>query len=159
MPGILHKMIKLRRKLNGLQRDAGWRFGIGQAYYENAKGARILVYHGICLEDARRFNTLFVELKMFETQLKLYKKHFNIISLDDFYHQRFNNDRFNICFTFDDGIANNYKYVLPLLEQYGAPAAYFITGIRDARYDILWHDVLCAAYKYGPGKIIFRKEE
>src|SRR5258706_10165233 len=96
---------------------------------------------------------------MFEAQLRVYKKYFDIISLDDFYHQRFHNDRFNICLTFDDGFANNYKYVLPLLEQYGAPAAFFITGIRDAGYDILWNDVLCAAYKYGPGKIIFRKEE
>jgi len=137
----------------------GCRLGIGQSYYEQAKGARILVYHGICLQDPHRFNTLFASLKMFETQLRLYKKYFHIISLDDFYHQRFHDDRFNVCLTFDDGFANNYRYVLPLLEQYQAPATFFITGIRDAGYDILWNDVLCAAYIYGPEKIIFRNEE
>jgi peptidoglycan/xylan/chitin deacetylase (PgdA/CDA1 family) len=91
--------------------------------------------------------------------LQFYKKYFNIVSLDDYYDQQFSKDKFTICLTFDDGFANNYKYVLPLLEQYEVPATFFITGIREAGYDILWNDVLAIAYQYGPSKIKSGKEE
>ena len=150
---------QIRSKLKGLPRDTGWLLGLNQSFFRKARGARILVYHGICLNDHLRFNTLFIKLKTFESQLQLYKKYFNLVSLDDFYQQKFNNDKFNICLTFDDGFANNYKYVLPLLEQYQAPAAFFITGIRNAGYDILWNDILSLASRYGPSKIIFKNDE
>jgi peptidoglycan/xylan/chitin deacetylase (PgdA/CDA1 family) len=152
-------LVKFRSRLRGLPRDTGWHLGLTQSFFRNARGARILVYHGICRGEHLRFNTLFVKLKTFESQLRLYKKYFNIVSLDDFYQQRLSDKRFNICLTFDDGFANNYKYVLPLLEQYQVPATFFITGIRDAGYDILWNDVLCMAYKYGPANLTFRNEE
>lgn len=159
MPGALNKLVKLRHKLNGLRRDTSWHFGLSESYIKNARGARILLYHGICTEDHLRYNTLFVKMKTFEAQLRLYKNYFTIVSLDDFYQQRFSNERFTICLTFDDGFANNYKYVLPLLEQYQVPAAFFITGIRDAGYDILWNDALWIAYKYGPSTFTFRNEK
>src|SRR5688572_30120525 len=159
MPGALNKLVAIRHKLNRLRRDTGWHLGLSESRLKNAKGARILVYHGICPDDHLRFNTLFIKLKTFETQLRLYKKYFNIVSLDDFYHQRFNNEKFTICLTFDDGFANNYKYVLPLIEQYQVPATFFITGIREAGYDILWNDTLSIAYKYGPSTFTFRNEK
>src|SRR5262249_53668888 len=73
-------------------------------------------------------------------------------------NKRFSNDRFNICITFDDGYANNYNYVLPLLQQYEMPAAFFITAIRQAGYDILWNDFLAIASRYGPEKLTYRDE-
>lgn len=152
-------LVKLQNRFKRLTRDTGWHLGLNHSFYKKARGARILVYHGICQHDPLSFNTLFVTLKAFESQLRLYKKYFNIVSLDDFCQQRFSSDRFTVCLTFDDGFANNYKYVLPLLEQYEVPATFFITGIRQAGYDILWNDVLCIAYKYGPLKLLFRNEE
>ncbi len=132
--------------------------GLDRSCIKNARGGRILVYHGICRHDHLRFNTLFLTRQTFERQLKLYKKYFCIVSLDDFYHQRFSKDKFTICLTFDDGFANNYQYVLPLLEQYQVPATFFVTAIRDAGYDILWNDFLCIAGKYGPEHFTFKKE-
>lgn len=159
MPDVHNRIARLHGMLNRLRRDTAWHFGLNQFFFKNARGARILIYHGICQDDHLRFNTLFIKLKTFEAQLNLYKKHFTIISLEDYYLQRFNKERFNICLTFDDGFANNYKYVLPLLEQYQVPATFFITAIRDAGDDILWNDALSIAYKYGPTKFIFSKEE
>jgi peptidoglycan/xylan/chitin deacetylase (PgdA/CDA1 family) len=126
--------------------------GMNDSFFRQARGHRILVYHGICLADPTRFNSLFITQKTFEEHLRLFKKYFNVISLDDFYNGRFSNDRFNISITFDDGFANNYKYALPLLEKYQLPASFFVTAIREAGYDILWNDSLALAQKYGPGE-------
>jgi len=151
-------LLKLRSRITGLPRDINWRLGTRLNFLQNARGARILVYHGICQNNPFKFNTLFITQKSFEEQLKLYKKYCNVISLDDYYEQRFANDKFNICLTFDDGFANNYKYVLPLLEKYQVPATFFITSIRSAGYDILWNDLLNIANKYGPSKFILKNE-
>src|SRR5687767_139869 len=151
--------IRLRGKLKGLPRDFYWGLGLNRSFLRNAKGARILVYHGICKSDHLRFNTLFTRLKTFESQLQLYKKYFNLVSLEDFYHEKFDADKFNLCLTFDDGFANNYRYVLPLLEKNKVPAAFFITAIRHAGYDVLWNDILSVSYHYGPSKIFFNNEE
>ena len=157
--GIVQKIqSKLYRETKYLVRDIGYKAGFYEGFYNSARGSRILIYHGICVKDHTKFNTIFLKLKTFEQHLKFYKKYFNIISLDDFYHQKFSNDRFNICLTFDDGFANNYKYVLPLLEQYKVPATFFITAIRAAGYDILWNDFLTIISKYGPENIIYKKE-
>jgi peptidoglycan/xylan/chitin deacetylase (PgdA/CDA1 family) len=117
-----------------------------------------MIYHGICLEDHTRFNPIFLKLKTFEKHLQFYKKYFNVISLDDFYQERFSKDKYNICITFDDGFANNHKYVLSLLRKYQLPATFFVTAIRAAGYDILWNDFLGIVSKYGPRKITYNGE-
>jgi len=127
--------------------------------FQYAQGARIIIYHGICKTNHTRFNSIFLALKTFEAHLQFYKKYFHIISLDDYYAQRFSKERFNICITFDDGFANNYKYVLPLMNKYQAPVTFFITAIRDAGYDILWNDFFAIAQKNGPSKFQFNNEE
>ena len=158
MPALFSKYYHLRSRLKGLPRDIAWQLGLNRQLVKKARGCRILLYHGVCIRQPLQFNTLFLKLRSLEAQLRFYKKYFHIVSLDDYYYQRFSKERFNICFTFDDGFTNNYKYVLPLLEQYEIPAAFFITGIREAGYDVLWNDVLSLASKYGPDKIRFRNE-
>jgi peptidoglycan/xylan/chitin deacetylase (PgdA/CDA1 family) len=130
--------------------------GMEGRVFRTARGARIVLYHGICGGNPTRFNNIFLTHKTFEEHLLLYKKYFNVISLDDYYQGRFSTTRFNICISFDDGFANNYTRVLPLLEKYLLPATFFVTGIRDAGYDILWNDFLGMLGKYGPRKLVFR---
>lgn len=150
MTGLPGNISKVHARLKRLGRDVSGGLGIRSSFFNNARGARILVYHGVCQRDHLSFNTLFVTLKTLESHIKLYQQHFNIISLDDMYERRFDEKKFNICLTFDDGFANNYNFVLPLLEQYKVPATFFVTGIRDTKYDVLWNDVLSIAGKYGP---------
>jgi len=149
---------KLNREARHLLRDAGHNLGFYRQFYRSARGSRIMIYHGICLKDPTRFNPIFLDLKRFKQHLRFYKKHFNVISLDDYYEQKFSRDKFNICLTFDDGFANNYKYVLPLLAQYQLPATFFVTAIRAAGYDILWNDFLGIVSRYGPQNIQFENE-
>src|SRR5476651_1170228 len=150
---------KIYRETKYLGRDMGYALGLNERFFENARGNRILIYHGICQQDHTRFNPIFLTAKIFEAHLKLYKKYFNVVSLDDYYQQRFSSSKFNICLTFDDGYANNYKYVLPLLEAYQIPATFFITAIRDAGQDILWNDFLGITGKYGPKTITYKDRE
>ncbi len=44
------------------------------------------------------------------------------------------------------------------MQKYGAPAAFFITGIRDAGYDFLWNDLIAFLRKYGPEELSLGKE-
>jgi len=132
--------------------------GLNEKVFQRARGARIVVYHGICTSDPTRFNSLFLTTKAFEQHLQFYNKYFHIVSLQDYYLGRFSEERFNICLTFDDGFANNYKYVLPLIEAYNVPATFFVPAIRDAGYDILWNDCIALAQKFGPGEFEFGKE-
>lgn len=161
MPKKINKLTNnifwLRSRVKGLPLDIAWWLGSGRSFLKNTPGSRLLVYHGICTKDFLKFNTLFVTAKKFETQLQFYKKYCNLVSLDDYYAQRFSKDRFNLCLSFDDGFANNYKYVLPLLEKYKIPASFFITGIRSAGYAFLWNDLLSIAQRYGPEELVCSK--
>jgi peptidoglycan/xylan/chitin deacetylase (PgdA/CDA1 family) len=150
---------KLYRESKYLRRDISHLLGFDESFFRNARGSRILIYHGICKYDHTRFNPIFLKLSTFEQHLKFYKKYFNVISLDDYYCARFRKDKFNICLTFDDGYANNHKYVLSLLNQYHLPATFFITAIRDAGYDVLWNDFLGIISKYGPANLLYKDEQ
>lgn len=156
----VHKKIlpKLSREWKYAWRNAGHKLGLYNNFYHSARGSRIIIYHGVCKHDHTRFNPIFLTLETFEQHLKFYKKHFNVVSLDDYFNQELSSSKFNICLTFDDGFANNYRYVLPLLEKYGLPATFFITAIREAGHDVLWNDFLGIISKYGPGKILYKDE-
>ncbi len=147
----------VNRRAKYLYRDIFFHPSIHNTY-SSVRGSRIIIYHGICKQNHLQFNNVFLTLKTFEEHLRYYKKYFNVISLDDYYAQQFSDERFNICITFDDGFANNYKYVLPLMEKYRLPATFFITAIRSMGYDILWNDFLSTFSRFGPQKIQFNNE-
>lgn len=159
MPGYIHTIQAIRFRVKGIGRDLHWLSGTARRYFLNARGHCMLTYHGVCRSSPLRFNTLFVTAKTFEKHLQLYKEYCHILSPDDYFSGKFSNDRFNICLSFDDGFANNYSYVLPLLEQYKVPAIFFITGASRANQTVLWNDVLSAAYRYGPAALSFRGEQ
>lgn len=131
---------------------------LNENFFRQARGSRIVLYHGICQKDHTKFNGIFLRKDTFQKHLEFYKKYFHIVSLNDFYKGNFNKSKFNVCIAFDDGYYNNYKYVLPLIEAYKIPVSFFITAIRDAGYDILWNDYLGIITKYGPETIHFNDE-
>ena len=149
---------KCKREAIHIYRQSKDAFNLNESFFKNARGCRIVVYHGICLENHTKFNGIFLTKVAFEKHLQFYKKYFHIVSLDDFYKKNFDENKFNVCITFDDGYLNNYKYVLPLMEQYEIPMTFFITAIRNAGYDILWNDFLGIITKYGPQVIKFDNE-
>lgn len=158
MDGVQRTLSMWRRKAAYLYHDALAFCGIPPRLLSAARGARIVVYHGICMQDHLRFNNIFLLRDTFEAHLRFFKEHFHVVSLDDYYAGHFRDDRLNICIHFDDGYANQLHYVLPLLEQYELPASFFITAIREAGYDILWNDFLGLLSCFGPAELNFRGE-
>jgi len=140
---------KIVRESDSLIRETGGRAGIYNQLYRNASGSRMVVYHGICKKDHTRFSPTFLEQKTFEAHLQFFRKQFNVVSLEEYFENK-TSSQFTVSLSFDDGLANNLYYVLPLLEQYQLPSSFFITGAREAGYDILWNDLLCLLQKYGP---------
>ena len=149
---------KLYRETRYFGRDVSHLLGFDESFFRNARGSRIVIYHGVCLNDHTRFNPIFIRLKTLEKHFQFYKKYFNVISINDFYRQKFSRDKFNICITFDDGYANNYKYVLYLLKKYQLPATFFITAIRNEDLDILWNDFLGMVQVYGPKMLNYKNQ-
>jgi len=139
-------------------RNLGGSLGLYYRRIAAARGARIVVYHGVCRKDPLRYNTLFVTERTFEQHLILYKRLFHTITLDEFYQEKFADDRFNICLSFDDGFANNNAYVLPLLEKYQVPAVFFVTAIRGEGYPFLWNDYLTITSVSGPAALQWEQD-
>jgi peptidoglycan/xylan/chitin deacetylase (PgdA/CDA1 family) len=145
--------MNLYRKLRHAGTDWRGRLGLNERLFREARGARIVAYHGICRSDPGRFNSLFVDAATFERHLQFYAEYFQVLSLNDYYAGRFSDSRFNICLTFDDGFANNYNYAMPMMAKYGIPAVFFVTGISEAGYPILWNDWLSMMQKFGPSEL------
>src|SRR3954463_5674017 len=103
MNSINGTFARIKRELNYAAKDAAAVLGMNARFFKQARGARILVYHGICLRDHTKFNPIFLTRDIFERHLQLYKKYFNVLSLAEFYAGSFSNSRFNVCITFDDG--------------------------------------------------------
>jgi peptidoglycan/xylan/chitin deacetylase (PgdA/CDA1 family) len=104
------------------------------------KGNYILMYHGISDDQKNIFNRRHLSYKCFIKQVKFLKKHYNVISLADYFSGNYDYTKSNFVLTFDDGYLNNFIYAKPILEQYGCPATFFITGLNQLGDNILWAD-------------------
>lgn len=131
---------RIYRKAHYAFNDMLFSAGIDLPLQTNPVGKRMLVYHGVDAVGSLAYNTRFISERLFEQQVIYFKKHFHIVSLKDYYEGNFLNDKLTICLTFDDGYANNFTRVLPILEKYQVPSAFFITAIRAKGYAYLWTD-------------------
>lgn len=91
---------------------------------------RVLFYHGVSDNILNpEIETESISAEDFEKQLKYIIKHFNPISVDEFF-ERFVDQKWDgreILLTFDDGYRNMLTTGLPILEKYNVPFALFLT--------------------------------
>lgn len=105
--------------------------------------AVVLMYHRVANLPEDPWE-LAVQPGYFEQQLKLLRKKFNVISLQELVMQlncRSVQDN-SVCITFDDGYSDNYVYAKPLLEKYQCPATFFIATKYVDRKQLFWWDEL-----------------
>jgi peptidoglycan/xylan/chitin deacetylase (PgdA/CDA1 family) len=142
MSKLQHIVYRLRQETRFKTNTILCAIGFKNSLQKNRPGGRILIYHGVDENGTLDYNSRFISTAYLEQQLQYFKQNFHVVSLDDYFAQKFHKEKLTVALTFDDGYANNYRYVLPLLEKYQLPATFFITGIRDAKQDILWPDFL-----------------
>lgn len=131
---------RVARKIKRKSEDLFFLLNLEHYLLASKKGAIILCYHGVDLVGNKSLNMRFYSKKRLETQFIYFKKYFNIISVQDYFDERFDNSKLNVAITFDDGYENNFKYLLPLVEKYELPVSLYITGINKTNYNFLWAD-------------------
>jgi peptidoglycan/xylan/chitin deacetylase (PgdA/CDA1 family) len=99
----------------------------------------ILMYHGIDLDGNNPFNTRHTPLNYFEKQIRFLTRHYHVVPLKEFFEKH--STEWGLCaITFDDGYLNNYTNAVPVLERYSCAATFFITGLNETPFNILWAD-------------------
>jgi len=123
---------------------------LGSVGYFHSRGAppvTVITYHGVLpagykSEDAFLDNTLVTE-ESFRSQLRLLKKHYNVISPDEFMLWLRKSQELPekaILLTCDDGLLNHLKVMLPILRQEKLKCLFFVTGssLENTR-EMLWY--------------------
>jgi peptidoglycan/xylan/chitin deacetylase (PgdA/CDA1 family) len=107
----------------------------------------ILLYHAIDGGDT----PLHLPAEAFETHLKWLNAYCRIVPIEELLAGRAAVGKPRIALTFDDGLLNHLKVVLPLLEQYNAPATFFVPSGPLDDGALLWFNylsVLCFCGEY-----------
>jgi peptidoglycan/xylan/chitin deacetylase (PgdA/CDA1 family) len=123
---------------------------LGSAGYFHSRGAppvTAITYHGVLpagykTEDEFLDNTLVTE-ESFRSQLRLLKKHYNVISPDEFMLWLRKSQELPekaILLTCDDGLLNHLSVMLPILQQEKLKCLFFVTGssLGNTR-EMLWY--------------------
>jgi len=113
----------------------------------------ILIYHRVLPQPDPLFPGE-VHREQFDRQLGWLKSRFNVLPLLDAV-QLAAQGRLpprSACITFDDGYADNAEVALPVLQQHGLHATFFIaTGFLDGGR--MWNDTVIEAVRRAPGDV------
>ncbi len=120
---------------------------VGYFHFRPVAPVTVITYHGVLpaayeREDAFLDNTLVSEAS-FRSQLRLLKKHYNVISPESFHRWLGKLEELPeraVLLTCDDGLLNHLTTMLPLLQEEELKCLFFVTGSsrRDAR-EMLWY--------------------
>jgi peptidoglycan/xylan/chitin deacetylase (PgdA/CDA1 family) len=105
-----------------------WQFGITEFARRilTSRGRFVLTFHGV---SRHKHSELPVDVQPylcvdeFKEVLDWLAKRFAFLTPNDFLYT----GKAGVLLTFDDGLANNYTNVLPVLREYNAPAVFFVT--------------------------------
>jgi peptidoglycan/xylan/chitin deacetylase (PgdA/CDA1 family) len=106
------------------------------------KKLSILIYHRV-LNEYDFMNPWEVDKSIFDWQMALFAKYFNVLSLSEALERLENNTLPSraVCITFDDGYADNYLNALPILLKYNLNATFFVaSGFLDGGR--MWNDTI-----------------
>ncbi len=100
----------------------------------------ILMYHNVLPLARPDFNLRNIAIADFRKQLLYFKNKYNIVSLEEIYSSKSTAPR--IAITLDDGLVNNLRHALPVIEELHVPVTVFVTTSWLNGQSILWPDEL-----------------
>jgi peptidoglycan/xylan/chitin deacetylase (PgdA/CDA1 family) len=120
---------------------------VGYFHSRVSAAVRVVTYHGVLpkgyqITDPFLDNTL-LRIAAFRSQLKLLKKHYNVITPEQFLHWLRTQEELpprSVLLTCDDGLLNNLTVMLPVLQEEGLQCLFFVTGasLEDTSV-MLWY--------------------
>ena len=140
----------------------GGAFRLGEML--SSRNLLVLTYHRVIPRDRYRGgkrppNTHFTD--EFDEQMAFVAKRFNVLAgneLRDFMEGRGTVPRYSLAITFDDGYENNFTHALPILQQHGLHAVFFVTTnlIGDDNRSF-WFDRLDRLLSVVPSAVILNR--
>jgi peptidoglycan/xylan/chitin deacetylase (PgdA/CDA1 family) len=133
---------------------------VGYFHSRMAAPVAVATYHGVLparykSEDAFLDNTLVTE-EAFRSQLRLLKKHYNIISPDEFLlwlRKRGELPKRAVLLTCDDGLLNHLNIMVPILKDEQLKCLFFVTGSSlENTPTILWYVELYLLLMQAPAR-------
>lgn len=96
------------------------------------KSPMVIYWHGVANEYDEIIESESVSTSVFEKQIKYLIKHFEIISIKEYYERYINHSFTNkeVVLTFDDGYRNNLTIAAPILKKYDLPFTVFVSTIN-----------------------------
>lgn len=93
------------------------------------KSPRVLFWHGVDIVKYPEIEPENVDVRVFIQQIKYLKRHFNIISINEFQNHYFDKSlgKNDLVLTFDDGYKNNLTVLAPIMNDFSLPFTTFIT--------------------------------
>ena len=124
--------------------------------HRNRRTLTVVMFHRVLAPTDPRFDNSpsewTVTTSVFEGCLAFFKRHYNIVSLDDVLGAQAGGaplPDFSLLVTFDDGYADNAEYALPILRKYGFPAVLFVFSDGIDRTRRPWQEDFYAAWMQG----------
>jgi peptidoglycan/xylan/chitin deacetylase (PgdA/CDA1 family) len=110
----------------------------------------VLIYHRV-LKTADPLQPDEITVGEFQDEMRILATRFNVLPLSEGIARLQDGDLppFAVCITFDDGYRDNFTTALPVLQQYGLSATFFIaTGYVDGGQ--MWNDTLLEVVRGWP---------
>ncbi len=132
--------------------------GVDKLLRMGAKKHLNVTYHGVVNKTNFAFSPRHISRQQFEKHLIYFKKHFDIISVEEAFRRFRTGERSNrptINISFDDGFENNLTVLLPLLEKHQVPTTVFVSGVcASGSKHVLWSEVAAALrFKFSVEKV------
>ena len=123
--------------------------GIRQALLARLRGSvSVLMYHGVIPDKSPYDAWTLIRASEFERQLEFIRRHFTPLTMDQVLDPPAGLKKPAAALTFDDGLRNNLRIAMPLLESYEIPATVYVCSQSIENQQLFWWDRITLALQY-----------
>lgn len=123
--------------------------GVRQALLTRRRGSvAVLMYHGVVSDESPCDAWTLMRASEFEQQLEFLRRHFTPLTMDQVLDPPAGLKRPAVALTFDDGLRNNLRIALPLLESHEIPAIVYACSQAIENQQLFWWDQITLALQY-----------